>query len=130
MQTPQSLIPAMPKVPVSRILQSLIWIVNGLWAKVFQKVPRHRAIVARILGPKYAPGVTRFIGFGEIALGLWVSTGLRKQQTAWLQIGLIATMNLLEAVFARDLLLWGGWNALFAGILIGCIWWDAFGRNR
>ena len=92
------------------------------------RVPRHQQIVAHILGSEHAPEITKAIGFGEIGLGLWVATGLRKQQTAWLQIALIATMNILEGILAEHLLLWGRWNALFAGILIGIVWWSAFGN--
>jgi hypothetical protein len=110
------------------VLTALIWFLNGLWAKVLQRVPRHEAIVARILGGEHAREITKAIGFSEIGLGLWTATGLKKQQTAWLQIALIGTMNLLEGILARDLLLWGRWNALFAGILIGVVWWNAFGK--
>ena len=119
-----------PPAPHSyqNFLVALIWIANGFWAKVLGRVPRHRQIVAHILGAEHAPEITKAIGFSEIGLGLWVATGLRKQQTAWLQIALIATMNILEGILAEHLLLWGRWNALFAGILIGIVWWSAFGN--
>lgn len=34
---------------ILRGLIALVWLVNGLWCKVLGHVPRHEAIVARVL---------------------------------------------------------------------------------
>jgi len=39
-----------------------IWIVNGLFCKVLNLVPRHQQIVARILGSEYSRLFTIVIG--------------------------------------------------------------------
>ena len=91
-----------------------VWIVNGLYAKVLGGVPRHRAIVARVLGDDWAGTLTVGIGLGEVALGLWILYGERPRETAVLQIALVLAMNVLELLRAGDLLFWGPLNFLFA----------------
>ena len=51
-------------------LIAFVWLANGLLCKLLLLVPRHAAIVARILGPAYASTLTRLIGLGEIGMAL------------------------------------------------------------
>ena len=95
-------------------LIALVWLANGLLCKLLMLVPRHAAIVARILGPAHASVLTRLIGLGEIGMAVWVLSGIKARWCAWVQIMLILSMNSLEAVLAPDLLLWGRFNAVFA----------------
>ena len=99
-----------------RYLIALVWLVNGLLCKVLHLVPRHEAIVARILGPAHAGILTRLIGLGEIGMAAWVASGRAPRRCAAAQIILILSMNTLEALLAPDLLLWGRANAVFAAL--------------
>ena len=102
-----------------RLLQyliALVWLANGLLCKVLLLVPRHAAIVARILGPSHAEGLTRLIGLGEIGIAVWVLSGWRPRWCVAVQIILVLSMNTLEALLAPDLLLWGRANAGFAAL--------------
>jgi len=81
-------------------------------------VPRHEEIVAKILGEEYAGQIIMAIGVGEIALAIWVWSGLFSRVNAVLQIGLVATMNVLEFFLSPDLLLWGRFNSLYAILFI------------
>ena len=54
-------------------LIALVWLANGLLCKVLLLVPRHAAIVARILGPTHAEVLTRLIGLSEIGMGRRIS---------------------------------------------------------
>ena len=89
-------------------------VLKKLACKVLGLVPRHEAIVARILGEKFSHEITQFIGVSEIAMACWVWSKFYPRVNAWTQIGLVGTMNLLEIILARDLLLWGAFNAVFA----------------
>ena len=111
-----------------RYLMAAVWLVNGLYCKVLHLVPRHEAIVARILGPAHAGLLTRLIGLAEIGLALWVLSGRGVQLNAALQIGLVALMNGLEFWLARDLLLWGQYNIVFAALYMGVVYLYAFRR--
>ena len=50
-------------------LIALVWLTNGLLCKVLMLVPRHAAIVARILGPAHASVLIRLIGARRWASG-------------------------------------------------------------
>ena len=99
---------------IARLCFATVWLVNGLWCKVLDGVPRHQAIVARILGEEHAGALTRLIGCGEIVLAIWILSGLRRRWSAWTQVAVVLTMNVIEATFAPDLLLFGRLNLLVA----------------
>ncbi|MEP6789571.1 MAG: DoxX-like family protein [Acidobacteriota bacterium] len=103
-----------------------VWVGNGLFCKVLGWVPRHRTIVARILGETHADLITRTIGFAEICMAAWILSGITPRINAVTQIAVIAAMNILEFFLARDLLLWGRLNAVFASILILLIYYREF----
>jgi hypothetical protein len=116
----------------SKILRYLIagvWIANGLFCKVLHLVPRHEAIVARIIGDAHAGIVTMIIGCAEIAMAVWILSGIQPRLNALVQVAVIATMNMLEFILAPDLLLWGKFNALFAFLFILVILYNEFYRD-
>jgi hypothetical protein len=108
-----------------------IWIANGLFCKVLNFVPRHQEIVARILGNIHAEIFTKLIGVAEIAMAVWILSGIKSRLNAIAQIIVIATMNVLEFILVPDLLLWGRFNALFAFLFILLIFYNEFQlRNK
>ncbi|WP_426062134.1 DoxX-like family protein [Hymenobacter sp. B1770] len=109
---------------------ALVWLANGLLCKVLMLVPRHEAIVARILGPEHASLLTQLIGLSEIGMAIWVISEIKSRWCALVQIELIISMNALEAWLAPDLLLWGHANALFAGLFCLLIYYHTFGSVR
>jgi uncharacterized membrane protein YphA (DoxX/SURF4 family) len=86
----------------------------GLGCKVLDLVPRHREIVARILGESHAEQITVAIGIGETGIALWILSGIWPRFCAFMQMALVAVMNVIELARARDLLLFGAVNAIFA----------------
>ena len=119
----------MPKHTVQHFLRygiALVWLVNGLVCKVLQLVPRHEAIVARILGPTYAEPLTRLIGVAEIVMALWVLSGRWVKLNAATQIALVLIMNVLEFSLAADLLLWHEFNLVFAGLFALLLYYYGF----
>ena len=103
-----------------------LWLANGLFCKVLNGVPRHQQIVGRILGEQYAAVFTKAIGFAEIAMAMWIVTGLLPRLNAITQITVIAVMNVLEFMLVPDLLLWGRLNLLFAFLFIFFIWFNEY----
>ncbi len=108
----------MAKPQYLKFLVAAIWLVNGLFCKVLNLVPRHQQIVARIIGDSHAAVLTRAIGFAEIAMAVWILSGIKPRLNAITQIVIIGTMNTLEFFLAPDLLLWGRFNALYAFLFI------------
>ena len=103
-----------------------VWIINGLFCKVLNLVPRHQEIVARILSIDHARLLTIAIGISEIAMAIWILSGIKSRLNAIAQIIIIAIMNALEFILVPDLLLWGRFNALFAFLFILLIFYNEF----
>ena len=103
-----------------------IWIVNGLFCKVLNFVPRHQEIVASILGNEHPRLLALLIGVAEIGMAAWIISGLDRRLNVIVQILVIATMNSLEFFLVPDLLLWGRANALFAFVFIVLIYYNEF----
>jgi uncharacterized membrane protein YphA (DoxX/SURF4 family) len=88
-----------------RILIGSVWVFHGLYSKLLDGVPRHRLIVARVLGDEVAAVATAVIGILEILLGLWAFSHRLPRTCAAVQTAAIMAMNTLEIARAPDLLI-------------------------
>lgn len=104
------------------IFFALVWLVNGLYCKVLNGVPRHRQIVVRILGKPHAATLTTPIGLAEIGMAVWILSGIRPKWCAWYQIAIVLIMNLIEFILAPDLLLFGRTNLLVALFFVAVVY--------
>jgi hypothetical protein len=102
-----------------------VWLVFGLGFKVLGLVPRHRAIVASVVGEDLAGAATIAIGCAEALLGVWVLTGIRPRACAAAQTAAIASMNALELRHAREHLLAPVLMLCVNAIFIVAIWYWA-----
>ena len=107
-------------------LIAAIWIINGLFCKVLNLVPRHQEIVAAILGIDHSGILTILIGLAEILMGVWILTRIKTQLNAITQILIIGIMNALEFLFVPNLLLFGKFNSVLAFLLIAVICYHEF----
>ena len=109
-------------------LLASVWFTNGFGAKLLGLVPRHRLIVERFFGAAAAPLTTRAIGVAEIAMSAWILSGKERGWCAAAQAAVIISMNGLELLRARDLLLFPvlmpAANALLLGV---AFWWSRAG---
>ena len=103
-----------------------IWLLNGLYCKVLNQVPRHEMIVASILSNDHSRLLTILIGLSEIVMAIWVVSRFSSKLCAWTQIIVIILMNILEIIFVPELLLWGGLNFWFALIFVLLIYYTEF----
>ena len=108
------------------VLIAGVWFINGFFCKVLNFVPRHRQIVAVILGEENSGWMTILIGLAETAMAIWILAGIYIRFNAIVQIILIAVMNTLEFILVPELLLWGKWNSLFAFLFIVLIYYNEF----
>jgi uncharacterized membrane protein YphA (DoxX/SURF4 family) len=109
---------------------ALVWILNGLFCKVLNLVPRHEQIVARILGDDYSRVLTILIGLSEILMAIWILSRFKPRLNAIAQISIVGLMNTLEFILVPDLLLWGKLNSLFALIFIMVVYFNEFYLNK
>lgn len=91
-----------------------VWFVNGFYCKILNKVPRHEQILARALDTSYSRVLIIGIGVLEIMMVIWILSKFKSKLNAIIQIVIILLMNVIEFIYARDLLLWGKFNILFA----------------
>ncbi len=120
---------AMTNGKIHKILTYLIavvWLINGLFCKVLNFVPRHEQIVGRILGNDYAKPLTILIGLAEIGMTIWILSRIKPKLNAVIQIAIVATMNILEFFLVPDLLLWGRFNAVVAAAFILLVYFNEF----
>jgi len=103
-----------------------VWLINGLYCKVLNFVPRHGEIVSRILGEQHSRILTILIGCSEIVMALWILSGIKTKLNAIVQIIVIALMNILEFILVPELLLWKHYNLLFAALFIVLIYFNEF----
>jgi hypothetical protein len=104
----------------------LVWLVNGLFCKLLNFVPRHEEIVARILGPEHATLFTKTIGIAEILMFVWIVSRIKSRWCAVVQIVVVAAMNTMEFILVPDLLLFGKINSLVALFFISVIFFNEF----
>jgi hypothetical protein len=97
--------PASPIEISSRLLIGGVWVFHGLYSKILNGIPRHRMIVGRIFGDELAGPIVMTIGALEIALGLWALSGRWRIPCALVQTLAIASMNAIEILRAKDLLI-------------------------
>ena len=109
---------------------AVVWLINGLFCKVLDLVPRHQEIVEKILNTDNARSLTVLIGLAETGMAVWILTGIWQRVNSILQIIIIAVMNILEFFLATDLLLWGKANAVFAFLFILLIYFKEFYLKR
>jgi len=103
-----------------------VWLINGLFCKLLNLVPRHQEIISNILGNNNARLFTILIGISEIVMAIWIISRKWTRTNAILQIIVIAIMNSLEFILVPDLLLWGKSNAIFAFLFILIIYYNEF----
>ena len=112
---------------LAQIVIGSVWVFHGLYSKIFNGIPRHRLIVAKILGSANAALFTGAIGLLEVLLGIWVFTGWQPVASAIVQTAAIVAMNALEILRARELLISAiGMVVLNLGFLSLVWYWASF----
>lgn len=107
-----------------------VWVINGLFCKVLNLVPRHQEIVAGVVDSAHPRLLTLLIGLAEIGMAAWIICGYRARLNAQVQIIIVAAMNILEFILVPDLLLWGKANIFFAFLFIIIIYYKEFRLNK
>jgi len=111
-------------------LIAIVWIINGLFCKLLNLVPRHQLIVARILGDEYPGFLTKAIGLSEVVMAIWILSSFKSRVCAVAQIIIVAAMNAIEFFLAPDLLLFGKMNSVLALFFVVLIYFNEFILNK
>jgi len=120
----------MKNINKTTLFIALVWLINGLFCKVLNFVPRHEQIISRILRSDYSKFLTISIGLFEILMVVWILSKYKRKINAFAQITIVLIMNTIELIRASDLLLWGYLNFIFALVFIGIIYYNEFITNE
>lgn len=112
------------------IILASVWLINGLYCKILNQVPRHEAIVAHVLNTEYSRLLILIIGILEVCSAIWILTGYKQKLNAIFQITIVISMNIIEFIAAQDLLLWKKLNIIFALIFAVLVYVNAFHFNK
>ncbi len=104
------------------VLIGSVWVFHGLYSKLLEGIPRHRAIVGRVLGEEWAGPITMAVGTLEVLLGLWAYSRRNRRVCASVQTIGIAAMNSVEIARARDLLLSAPGMVALNAIFLSLVW--------
>lgn len=107
-----------------------VWVFHGLYSKISDGIPRHRLIVERILGEGIADFATLAIGLLEVMLGLWIFSRLWRRTCAVLQTAALVSMNTLEILFAKDLLVSAPGMVALNLLFLSLVWYWATYRSE
>lgn len=119
-----------PILTAAQILIGSVWIFHGFYSKLLRGIPRHRAIIARVLGETHADLATTLIGVSEILLGVWVFSGWHRVPCAAVQTLALVSMNAFEIALAADLLVSAiGLVAVNIGFLAMIWYWATAARH-
>jgi hypothetical protein len=81
-----------------------VWLLFGFVFKALGALPRHRAIVVRVVGEERAAAVLWLVALTEIGLASWMASGIFLIPCMAVQTAMIFAMNAFELRRARDLL--------------------------
>lgn len=103
-----------------------VWLVNGLFCKVLNLVPRHQIIVESVLNLNSAQLPTVLIGLLEICMAIWILSRYEPRINAAVQIIVVLGMNIIEFTLVPHLLLWGRINILFAFAFVLVVYYNGW----
>jgi hypothetical protein len=96
----------LPPLWLIHIAVAAVWFYEGLWCKLLNRQPRQLRVVEAmpVYGSRIASKMLRLLGVVEIAIGVWVLTGVTPILCAWAQTALLVTLNTCGLVWARRLI--------------------------
>jgi hypothetical protein len=97
---------SLPPLWLIHIAVAAVWLYEGLWCKLLNRQPRQLRVVEAmpVYGSHIASKLLRLLGVVEMAVGVWVLTGITPILCAWAQTALLVTLNTCGLLWARRLI--------------------------
>jgi len=95
---------AMVPILLIRVAIALVWLYEGVWCKLLNRMPHQVEVVAAhpMFSERSALLVLRAIGLLEVLLALWVLSGWEPVWAALTQTVILAGMNANGVLFSRE----------------------------
>jgi len=83
-----------------------VWLYEGLWCKVFGRAASQVQVVSAVprLGPRFGLPFLKLLGVAELALAIWVMSGISPAACAITQTALLIVLNANGLLWARHLI--------------------------
>lgn len=83
-----------------------VWFYEGFWCKLLRGEPHEFEVVKAVprYGEKFGVPFLMALGFIEVAIGIWVLTGLAAHLCALVQTVLLVTLNANGWIWSRHLI--------------------------
>jgi DoxX-like protein len=97
---------ALPPLLVIRASVAAVWLYEGLWCKILGRAPVQVDVVTAVprLGPLFGTQFLKALGVVEIALAIWVMTGIAPGMCAIAQTLLLVGLNVNGLIWARHII--------------------------
>jgi uncharacterized membrane protein YphA (DoxX/SURF4 family) len=95
-----------PPLVVIRASVALVWLYEGLWCKILGRVQSQVDVVKAVprLGPSLGAPVLKAIGIFEVALAVWVMTGISPGVCAIVESAFLIVLNANGLMWARKII--------------------------
>lgn len=97
---------AFPPLILIRASVAAVWLYEGLWCKLLGRVQSQVQVVMAVprLGPRFGLPFLKVLGVVEVALAVWVMTGIAPGTCAIAQTALLAVLNANGLVWSRHII--------------------------
>jgi len=97
---------AFPPLVAIQISVAAVWFYEGLWCKILGRLPSQFQVVKAVprLGPLFGSPVLKAIGVAEVALGVWVLSGIAPGACAVVETAFLIILNVNGLLWARRLI--------------------------
>jgi DoxX-like family len=97
---------AFPPLVLIRGGVAAVWLYEGLWCKILGRVPSQLEVVAAVprFGPRFGPLFLKVLGGVEVALAVWVMSGIAPGACAIAETALLVALNAGGLRWARHLI--------------------------
>lgn len=97
---------AFPPLVLVRASIAAVWLYEGLWCKILGRVQSQVEVVTAVplLGPRFGTPFLKGLGLVEVALAVWVLTGIAPGMCAIVQTALLVALNANGLVWARRII--------------------------
>jgi uncharacterized membrane protein YphA (DoxX/SURF4 family) len=95
-----------PPLTIIRVSVAAVWLYEGLWCKILGRVQSQVEVVKAVprLGPRFGAPFLKVLGVIEVALAVWVMTGIAPGLCAIAQTTLLVVLNANGLLWARRII--------------------------
>ena len=95
-----------PPLIIIRASIAAVWLYEGLWCKILGRMPSQVEAVTAVprLGPRFGAPFLKALGIVEVAIAVWVMTGMAPGLCAIVQTALLVVLNANGLLWARRII--------------------------